>query len=892
MEMQSLIDQGRLITVPSPPANEPAPAVVKQDPKLSIPAKPEKLYVIKVEPQRPSPRTIAMEEKPPAKRVKLEARPEKKIKIENGEFDPTGSVPPSTPTLGRPPKAKKVKELKAAQLSKVQNRKLPKCLEPKRRKTHWDYLLDEVKWMATDFYQERKWKIEAAKFFAEACVEEHKRRKNCRIDDVNWRKRNAFAVSEIVRQWWNSLGALAEYRNILNCKKKDAKKLNLRPLTPETANDNFDSQKSEIEQLEEDAKTPLHMICDLDKLYPDVKVKRSDLPKIAEKELREADQLKHRVQEMQIIKNIEHNFRFNIDLAHYQLQGIKWMITSRNLGLPCHLADEKGLAKRTQIIVYLQNSIGTSLLVVQNQDVFYWLSQLSHKCPDFKFCMHDGSTNLIGAVDLVITTYETASKSECLLSTRWNSLVFDNVPSSKDIDSRALATLKLIPANHKVAVTHTKPSSSEVVNSNVKNESIVSILLFPECLVSSRQLGNFTFARSTANIPDKDRPRNTVYKTIKCTMKPRQKTLYDDMLIQSKEDLDSQDLDRVMVAVKRLLRVCNHADFRPLPETRQACIAREVITKPADSVFTRLSFVKSSSTDLDFQPRALLKISSRIEKSRPKSLKDIEAQRKNEEHQHGPPAKMLKIESIKTEPEQQKSLTRIVLPNDFFSGQNTIYEDTVSCCMINFDNDEPQRKGSIEFLNRLRNYNKSPWALCDTLLGITSVVPISEVPLKYEKIKLYPRLFVNHETPNEFLAFERIKMQPCFSTKLEHLAAMMKINKKTKSELTDQKKPLKTMVCVRSEESADLIRSFFLLKFKVETVYISPHASEEEKNHLVHQFNFSKTIKLLLFNTRAGHLPFPPIGINNIYFYEDEILPAARQIFDEDTVWRINPKER
>jgi hypothetical protein len=100
------------------------------------------------------------------------------------------------------------------------------------------------------------------------------------------------------------------------------------------------------------------------------------------------------------------------------------------------------------------------------------------------------------------------------------------------------------------------------------------------------------------------------------------------------------------------------------------------------------------------------------------------------------------------------------------------------------------------------------------------------------------------------------------------------------------------MICVRSEESAELIRSFFLLKFKVETVYISPQAIDEEKNHLVHQFNFSKTIKLLLFNTRAGHLPLPPIGIDNIYFYEDEILPAARQIFDEDTVWRINPKER
>jgi hypothetical protein len=906
MEMQSLIDQGRLITVPSPPANEPAPAAVKQEPKLVIPAKPEKLYVIKVEPQRPAPRNIAMDEKPPAKRLKLDTKTEKKVKIENGEFDPTGSVPPSTPTLGRPPKAKKAKEVKAAQLSKVQNRKLPKCLEPKRRKTHWDYLLDEVKWMATDFYQERKWKIQAAKFFAEACVEEHKRRKNLRIDDVNWRKRNAVAVSEIIRQWWNSLGALAEYRNILNSKKQEAKKLNLRPLTPETANDNFDSHKSEIEQLEEDAKTPLHMICDLDKLYPDVKVKRSDLPKIAEKELRDADQLKHRFQEMQVIKNIEHNFRFELELAHYQLQGIKWMMTSRNLGLPCHLADEKGLAKRTQIIVYLQNSIGTSLLVVQDQDVFYWLSQLSHKCPDFKYCMHDGNTNVISAVDLVITTYEIASKSECLLSTRWNSLVFDNVPSSKDIDSRALATLKLISANHKVAVTHTKPSSSEVLNSNSKNESIVSILLFPDCLVSSRQLGNFTFARSTANIPDKDRPRNTVYKTVKCAMKPRQKTLYDDMLIQSKKDLDSQDLDRVMVAVKRLLRVCNHADFRQLPQTQQSCITREVKTKPDDSVLTRLSFVSNSSIDHDFQPRALLKLSSRIEKFRPKkvNLESPEISKSTEDYQNGPPAKMLKIESVKTEPDlesspEKESLTRIVLPNDFFSGQNSLYDDTISSCRITFNDDSSRRKGSMEFFNRLQNCNSSPWALCDTLVRITSVVPKSEPPLEYEKIKLCPRIFVNHETPNKLLAFERTRLQSCFSTKLEHLAAMMKINKKIKTEnssikceVTDQKLPLKTMICVRSEESAELIRSFFLLKFKVETVYISPQAIDEEKNHLVHQFNFSKTIKLLLFNTRAGHLPLPPIGIDNIYFYEDEILPAARQIFDEDTVWRINPKER
>lgn len=39
-----------------------------------------------------------------------------------------------------------------------------------RRKTHWDYLLEEVQWMALDFRQELRWKMGAAKHTALACA--------------------------------------------------------------------------------------------------------------------------------------------------------------------------------------------------------------------------------------------------------------------------------------------------------------------------------------------------------------------------------------------------------------------------------------------------------------------------------------------------------------------------------------------------------------------------------------------------------------------------------------------------------------------------------------------------------------------------------------------------
>jgi len=42
-------------------------------------------------------------------------------------------------------------------------RRLPKVQETTRGKAHWDYVLDEMQWLAVDFAQERRWKMAAAK---------------------------------------------------------------------------------------------------------------------------------------------------------------------------------------------------------------------------------------------------------------------------------------------------------------------------------------------------------------------------------------------------------------------------------------------------------------------------------------------------------------------------------------------------------------------------------------------------------------------------------------------------------------------------------------------------------------------------------------------------------
>ncbi|GMF11055.1 unnamed protein product [Phytophthora lilii] len=50
------------------------------------------------------------------------------------------------------------REIKKRTVSVTRKRQLPRLVTPQRPKSHWDLLLEEMKWMATDFAQERNWK--------------------------------------------------------------------------------------------------------------------------------------------------------------------------------------------------------------------------------------------------------------------------------------------------------------------------------------------------------------------------------------------------------------------------------------------------------------------------------------------------------------------------------------------------------------------------------------------------------------------------------------------------------------------------------------------------------------------------------------------------------------
>lgn len=64
---------------------------------------------------------------------------------------------------------KRLYQLQSAERWPLRQRK--RVEEPVRQTSHWDFLLDHARWMRTDFREERKWKLAAARSLAEYCAE-------------------------------------------------------------------------------------------------------------------------------------------------------------------------------------------------------------------------------------------------------------------------------------------------------------------------------------------------------------------------------------------------------------------------------------------------------------------------------------------------------------------------------------------------------------------------------------------------------------------------------------------------------------------------------------------------------------------------------------------------
>jgi SNF2 family DNA or RNA helicase len=109
---------------------------------------------------------------------------------------------------------KRIDELKSD--GKWTNQRLAKCLEPNKRKTHWDYLLDEMRWLAEDFALEKRWKQAMAKKLSLAVLkyfrDKHQAEDQQQREETKRLRKQAQFISKEVMNFWKNMRKIAEYK--------------------------------------------------------------------------------------------------------------------------------------------------------------------------------------------------------------------------------------------------------------------------------------------------------------------------------------------------------------------------------------------------------------------------------------------------------------------------------------------------------------------------------------------------------------------------------------------------------------------------------------------------------------------------------------------------------
>ncbi|XP_071259529.1 E1A-binding protein p400 isoform X2 [Salvelinus alpinus] len=113
--------------------------------------------------------------------------------------------------------------------------RLPKLMESSRPKSHWDYLLEEMQWMAADFAQERRWKMAAAKKLVRTCSRYHDEQKKMeegskKEEDLRLRH-IASTIAREVEFFWSNIEQVVEIKLRFQIYEKRLKTLSLQRAT-------------------------------------------------------------------------------------------------------------------------------------------------------------------------------------------------------------------------------------------------------------------------------------------------------------------------------------------------------------------------------------------------------------------------------------------------------------------------------------------------------------------------------------------------------------------------------------------------------------------------------------------------------------------------------------
>ena len=378
--------------------------------------------------------------------------------------------------------------------------------EPEKNKTHWDNLLNEMKWMQSDFEKERRNKKKLAlafvKYTKKSIETKHiEQIKNVKRQEANLQKKYLL-ISRTVKNYWQKIEKLTKYNynKQLNNEKivQQQNRLigfisRLEKISGKVAsylgpgvNKKISEQSSSLSFCSDVMNNTTNISTSQNENKDDeftITVKKnpdgtfSQIENNPDENLITAAQCAEQLQpkgtqlkEANI--SLQQPFLLNNILREYQLIGLHWLIALHDNHINGILADEMGLGKTIQTIAlfaYLaanRGNWGPHLIIVPTTIIVNWEIEFKKWCPSFKILSYYGNQkerkakrygwHKPNSFHVCITSYKLVIQDYSIFKRkRWYYIVLDEAQNIKNFKSKRWQMLLNFKARRKLLLTGT-----------------------------------------------------------------------------------------------------------------------------------------------------------------------------------------------------------------------------------------------------------------------------------------------------------------------------------------------------------------------------------------------------------------------------------------------------
>ena len=381
-------------------------------------------------------------------------------------------------------------------------KRIPRIPAPPRGKTHWDYVLAEMVWMANDFRQERKFKITQAKKLCRSVV---RKQKNQQILEEKKKKEKKAEIKRVasfiageVKSFWSKIEVLVKHKHEVKLEEKvlEARGQQLEFLVGQTERYSNklaqDLQSSSSKNTNTDNLSLNNNIENPSDIYKN-NIDNDEEPKIMEidenDEENERKDIIHKAAEYATIHQptgttlSTTSIKTKVPdlirgtLREYQHIGLDWLVSMYDAKLNGILADEMGLGKTIMtisLLAYLANEYGIwgpHLIVVPTSVMLNWERELKRWCPGLKVLTYYGSQkerkqkrkgwSKPNAFHVCITSYNLVSQDKVMLGRKkWVYLILDEAQNIKNFKSQRWQALLNFNTRRRLLLTGTPLQNS------------------------------------------------------------------------------------------------------------------------------------------------------------------------------------------------------------------------------------------------------------------------------------------------------------------------------------------------------------------------------------------------------------------------------------------------